>query len=54
MKTAAAVETLEELRDIFSARLQSLVASGERRRATHAQQEHGHAHGDGAAARERW
>jgi hypothetical protein len=51
MKTSAAVETLEkELRDIFGARLQSLVAYGERTRATHAQQEHGHAHGDGAAA----
>jgi hypothetical protein len=55
MKTATAVDTLEkELRGIFGARLQSLVAYGERTRATthaaHEPQEHGHAHGDSAAA----
>jgi len=52
MQTSPAVHTLEkELRGIFGARLQSLVAYGERARATaHGAHgaAHGHAHGDAA------
>ena len=55
MQSSPAVHTLEkELRGIFGARLQSLVAYGERARATtltgHAHDAHGHGHGHDAAA----
>jgi len=57
MQTSSAVQTLEkELRGIFGARLQSLVAYGERARATTLTAQdangpgHGHGHGDDDAA----